>query len=729
MGRHAVVSMTDDEDTPTLVTCALPYANGKAHLGHLRTYIPGDAYTRALRKQGREVTFVSGSDMHGTPIVVNAEEQGREPEDLATEYHEYFEETFPRIDVEFDSYGNTHDDTNFRRTQEIVRALEDNGYVYEDEMMVAYDPEADRTLPDRYVKGTCPYCGEEGARGDECDECGRHLEPGDIEDPVSKITGAPAEYVEQTHRFFALSELRDFLSDFVDDLEGTSNARNQPKGWIEEGLQDWCITRDLDWGVPYPDDDGDTDLVLYVWVDAPIEYIASTEDWAERTGDGDEWERYWRDGSSEIVHVIGGDIIQHHCVFWPAMLHVAGYSTPDAVMASGLVKINDSAFSTSRGRAVWLDEDYLDEGFPADLIRYYIVSYTGFENDLNFSWSLFQERVNNELVDTFGNFVYRSALLAHDSFDGAPDGELEDEVSDEIGTAVDRFEDGVEAYNVKEVAEAGMALAGFGNEYIQRNEPWNLLDEDEDRAGDVLYNCLAVAKASALLLEPVMPSAAERVWAMLDEGDVHAATVDEAFEAVDGGLNEPEHLFEQVEDEKIETLEERLQERIGDEEEDEENGRDEEDGREDEDEEGGEEKAEEDGGAGGDEEAEEDEKREGEKADEEETEETGDEEIPFDRFDELDIRVARVESAEAVEDSDSLLLLNVDVGDGTRQVVAGLKGLHAPDELVGERVVVVTNLETATIFGYDSEAMLLAAGDDADLLTTAGVSEPGTRVK
>ena len=672
--------MTQDHP-PTLVTCALPYANGKAHLGHLRTYIPGDAYTRALGKQGRDVTFVCGSDMHGTPIVVNAEEQGREPEELATEYHEYFEDTFPRIDVEFDNYGNTHEDSNFRRTQEIVRELEENGHIYEDEMMVAYDPETDRTLPDRYVEGTCPYCGEDGARGDECDECGRHLEPGEIEDPVSKISGAPAEYVEQTHKFFALSEFQDFLRDFIEDLEGTSNAQNQPKEWIEEGLQDWCITRDLDWGVPYPEEDGQSDLVLYVWVDAPIEYIASTEEWAERTGDGDEWERYWRDDDSELVHVIGGDIIQHHCVFWPAMLHGAGYSTPDAVMASGLVKINDRAFSTSRGRAVWLDEDYLDEGFPADFIRYYIVSYTGFENDLNFSWSLFQERVNNELVDTFGNFVYRSALLAHDNFDGAPDGELDGEVRGEIEAAVERFEDAVEEYNIKEVAEAGMALAGFGNEYVQRNEPWNLLGEDDDGAADVLYNCLAVAKASALLLEPVMPSAAERVWSMLDEGDVHDATLDAAHEPVEGELNEPEHLFEQVEDEKIEALEERLQERIGDE-------------------------------------------------GEEDTEDTeGDDEIPFERFEELDIRVARIEDAEPIEDSDSLLLLNVDIGDETRQVVAGLKGLHAPEELLGERVVVVTNLETATIFGYDSEAMLLAAGDDADLLTTGGDSVPGTEIK
>jgi len=693
----------DDAETPTLVTCALPYANGKAHLGHLRTYIPGDAYTRALRKQGRDVTFVCGSDMHGTPIVVNAEEQGREPEDLALEYHEYFEETFPRIDVEFDNYGHTHEGSNVRRTQEVVRALEDAGHIYEDEMKVAYDPETERTLPDRYVEGTCPYCGNEEARGDECDECGRHLEPGEIEDPVSKVSGAPAEYVEQTHKFFALSEFQDFLRDFVEDLEGTSNAQNQPKGWIEEGLQDWCITRDLDWGVPYPDvrqsetdelsgtgGSGDEEeLVLYVWVDAPIEYIASTEEWAAKNDSvpDDAWKKYWRNDDSEIVHVIGGDIIQHHCVFWPSLLHGAEYSTPDAVMASGLVKVNDRAFSTSKGRAVWLDEDYLDEDFPADFIRYYIVSYTGFENDLNFSWELFQERVNNELVDTFGNFVYRSVLLTYDNFGETPEGALEDEVRNEIEKATERFEGAIESHNVKEVSEAGMALAGFGNEYVQRNEPWNLLGEDDERAAEVLYNCLAVAKASALLLEPVMPSAAERVWDTLEEGDVHEATLEDALEPVEETLKGPEQLFEQVENEDIERLETRLRERVG-----------EEDDSEGDESEGGEEATED--------------------ADE----------LPFERFEELDIRVARIESAEEIEDSDSLLLLDVDIGDETRQVVAGLKDLHETGELVGERIVVVTNLETANIFGYDSEAMLLAAGEDADLLTTAGDSEPGTEV-
>ncbi len=684
--------MNYPKDDPTLVTCALPYANGKAHLGHLRTYIPGDVLARSLRKLGQETTFVCGSDMHGTPIVVNAEEQGREPEDLALEYHEYFEETFPRIDVEFDSYGHTDQPSNINRTQEIVRALEDNGHIYEDTMKVAYDPESGRTLPDRYVEGTCPYCGNEEARGDECDECGRHLEPGEIEDPVSKVSGAPAEYREQRHRFFALSEFEDYLRDFVDDLEGTSNARNQPKQWIEEGLQDWCITRDLDWGVPYPDDE---DLVLYVWVDAPIEYIASTEEWAADSGEPDAWERYWRDDSSDIVHVIGGDIIQHHTVFWPALLHGAGYSAPDAVLASGLVKVNDRAFSTSKGRAVWLDDDYLDEGLDTDFIRYYIVSYTGFENDLNFSWSLFQERVNNELVDIYGNFVYRSLLLSHDNYDGLPDGSLSPEVESEIESAVERFRDAVDDLEVKEVAEAGMALAGYGNEYIQQREPWRLVDSDPGEAAEVLYDCLQIAKATALLLEPVMPSSAERVWRQLGEGDVHEADVEDATQPLSGEPREPEHLFRQVEDSEIERLESRLQERVG-----EGDAADESEGETEDDETG-----------------------------EDEAEFMSGETISFDEFQELDIRVAEILEAEEIEGADDLLKLEVDVGDEERQVVAGVKQFYSTDDLVGRRVVVLANMKPSEIFGVESQAMLLAAGDEADLLTTVGDSEPGTRIR
>ncbi len=374
-------------DSPAVVTCGLPYANGDLHIGHLRGYIGADAFNRALQTLGQQTAYVCGSDMHGTPVAVNAEQEGVDPEDFALEWHEQYEETFPKFNVEFDNYGHTHDETNTELTQEIVRTLDEEGYIYEKEIQVAYDPDADQYLPDRYVEGTCPYCGEK-ARGDECDEgCQRHLEPGEVEDPTSTITGNPAEYRERPHKFFEVSEFSEFLTEFLDELEGTSNARNQPRQWIEDGLQDWCITRDMDWGIDYPnrDDAEGDDLVLYVWVDAPIEYIASSKQYSERVGtDTFDWEQVWK-GDGEIMHVIGRDIIQHHAIFWPAMLEGAGYNKPRGIAATGFITINGKGLSTSRNRAIWAKE-YLEEGFHPDLLRYYLTTTGGLQQDVDFSW-------------------------------------------------------------------------------------------------------------------------------------------------------------------------------------------------------------------------------------------------------------------------------------------------------------------------------------------------------
>jgi len=485
-------------EDPAVVTCGLPYANGDLHIGHLRTYVGGDIYSRALKRLGQQTAFVSGSDMHGTPVAVNAAEEGVTPEEFALRHHEQYEATFPKFDVEFDNYGHTHDATNVETTREIVSTLEAEGYVYEKEIPVAYDPDADQWLPDRFVEGACPYCGEH-ARGDECDEgCGRHLEPGEIEDPVSTITGNPAEYRNREHKFFAVSDLQEYLGEFIDRLEGTSNAQNQPREWIEGELQDWCITRDMDWGVDYP---GDDDLVLYVWVDAPIEYISSTKQYTERVGPGVfDWEEAWRgtgvdeDGvpidGGEIVHIIGRDIIQHHTVFWPAMLRGAGYVEPRAVMASGFITLEGKGFSTSRDRAVWADE-YLEEGFRPDLLRYYLATNGGFQQDVDFSWGRFRERVNNELVGTVGNFVYRSLLFAAREFGGAPDADLSDDVRERIEAEdVDldsAWEHVAEGQPSTTLGPIGKYLGGLGDgaEQYREEHADAFVDRLEERLVDV----------------------------------------------------------------------------------------------------------------------------------------------------------------------------------------------------------------------------------------------------
>jgi methionyl-tRNA synthetase len=681
-------------ERPAVVTCGLPYANGDLHIGHLRTYVGGDIYSRALRKLGQETAFVSGSDMHGTPVAVNAAQEGVTPEEFALRHHQTYEETFPRFNVEFDNYGHTHDETNTDLTQEIVRSLASEGYVYEKEIQVAYDPEEDQWLPDRFVEGTCPYCGAH-ARGDECDEgCGRHLEPGEIEDPVSTVTGNPAEYRERSHRFFRVSDLQEYLKGFIGRLEGTSNARNQPREWIEGELQDWCITRDMDWGIDYPGDTED-DLVLYVWVDAPIEYISSTKQYTERVGpDVFDWEEAWRE-DGDVVHVIGRDIIQHHTVFWPAMLHVAGFVEPRAVMASGFITLNGKGFSTSRNRAVWADE-YLDEGFHPDLLRYYLATNGGFQQDVDFSWERFRERVNNELVGTVGNFVYRSLLFAYREFGGAPDADLSEEVRDRIERAIDEFQAGVNDYSVREAGNAAVRLAQFGNEYIQRNEPWKLDDDDPEKA-QVIRDCVQVAKAVAVLFEPVAPGKAERLWADLNEaGDVHDVGVYEAVEPPAGEFDEPAELFEKIPDERVEELNEKLEARV----------------------------AESEG------ETESDEADDDESADvTDDFEPLVEDRISFEEFQELDLRVGEIVAAEGIEGADKLAKLTVDIGVEERQIVAGIKQLHDVDGLPGTKVVVVANLEQAELFGVESNGMVLAAGEQADLLTTHEDAVPGTRVR
>ncbi|MGM0605701.1 MAG: methionine--tRNA ligase [Halobacteriota archaeon] len=700
--------MSHDEfptDGHAVVTCGLPYANGDLHVGHLRTYVGGDVYARALETLGQTTAFVSGSDMHGTPVAVNAETEGVSPEAFALRWHETYEETFPKFNVEFDNYGHTHDETNTATTTEIVRTLDEEGYVYEKEIMVAYDPVDDQYLPDRYVEGTCPYCGAR-ARGDECDEgCQRHLEPGEIEAPTSVLSGNPAEYRERSHKFFRVSEFSDYLSDFLDRLEGTSNAQNQPREWIESGLQDWCITRDMDWGIDYPGDD-ETDLVLYVWVDAPIEYISSTKQYTARVGaDEYDWEAAWREDGGEIVHVIGRDIIQHHTIFWPAMLNGAGYNEPRAIMASGFVTLGGKGFSTSRNRAVWADE-YIEEGFHPDLLRFYIATTGGFQQDVDFSWEKFRDRVNNELVGTVGNFLYRSLLFAHRNYDGTPNATRSADVETRIETALEEFADAVNDYSIRKAGNAAVRLAAFGNEYIQRNEPWKLTDEDPEAAAQVVYDCVQLAKAIAVLFAPIAPDACETLWTQLGEdGSVHDVTIEAALETPSETLREPTELFEKIPDERVEELNAKLEARV------------------------------EAATAGDDASADEADESETDVTDERDESDMSDIEplledrISFEDFQALDLRVGEIVSAEGIDGADKLAKLEVDIGAERRQIVAGIKQLHDLDSLAGKRVVVVANLEKAELFGVESNGMVLAAGEDADILTTHGESPPGTKVR
>jgi len=546
------------KDKAVLVTCGLPYVNGPCHIAHLRTYVPGDIFVRFLRKLGQEVVFICGSDTHGTPILVKAEAEGLTPQEVMAKYHRHFVELFPKLNIQFDNYGSTDDPLNHNRTKEIIKALMNNGYVYSKTLNLPYCPTCGRFLPDRYQKGSCPYCGAV-ARGDECDQgCGRYLEPGELVDPRCAICGTKPEMKETRHYFMKLTAFEGFLREYLKHMDGTDNARNYATQWLEKGLQDWNITRNLDWGVAFP---GEPDLVLYVWVDAPIGYIGSTEEWSKRTG-GD-WEYFWR-GPGYLIHFIGGDIIYHHCLFWPSMLKGAGYSLPYAVVASGMVRVEGHKFSKSRGYVLWVEDDYLNRGLDPDALRYYIASYTGHTRDLDFSWSTYGEKVNNELVATLGNFLYRATLFAKNNYGSVPEGKVEPEVREKVETAIEEIREGLDIYEFKKVADAVLGLAAYGNKYLQENEPWKLRKEQPEKAKQTVYNCLWLAKALAVLVEPIMPRKAEELWSQLTGEARSNVPMGEALEPLRYGikLGEPKPLFKQIPDELMEQLTSITEERI-----------------------------------------------------------------------------------------------------------------------------------------------------------------------
>ena len=632
-----------------LITCGLPYANGKAHIGHLRTYIPADIYVKYLRMLGEDVIFVCGSDSHGTPIVVNAEQANLTPKQLVDIYHKHFKEIFEKLDVNFDYYGRTDEEYHHKTTQEMVKKLIEKGYIYPKEIELAYCPKCERFLPDRYVEGICPYCGEI-ARGDECDQgCGRHLEPGEILDAKCKICGSRAVYKKQKHYFFKLTEFKEFLEEYLDKLNGTENALNYARQWVKTELKDWCITRNLEWGVKFPGED----LVVYVWVDAPIGYISFTKKACEKLGK--DWKDIWlKDG--EIIHFIGLDIVYHHCIFWPAMLKGAEYNLPKAIVASGMVKVEGKTFSKSRGYVVWVEEDYLKAGLNTDYLRYYIVNYTSHQKDLNFSWEIFKDKVNNELIATLGNFMYRVLHFAWKNFKEI-EMDVDNEVIDKIEEIKSKIVESLEDWEFKFASDAFMELASFGNLYFQNAKPWELIKKNRDECRKAVSSCLQLVKALIILGYPILPKTMVEMSKIIGI-DVKNAKIDDALK-VDERIvvSKPKVPFEKVEDEKIKELEEKMMKRIR-------------------------------------------------------GEEVEENVIDIDYFTKLDLRIGKIVKAERIKKSKKLLKLEIDIGDEIRQVVAGIAENHEPESLIGKLVPILVNLKPAKLMGIESQGMILAVDVD-----------------
>ncbi len=636
------------------------------HIGHLRTYVPADVFVRLLKKMGVDATFVCGSDTHGTPVLVAAEAEGLTPKETYQKYHKILKDTFPKLNIFFDNYGTTDDKENIERTTQIVTTLLDNGHIYPKEIETPFCDTCGRSQPDRFVRGTCPYCGAD-ARGDECDQgCGRYIEPGLILDPRCAVCGNPTRPITRTHYFLKLSAFESFVEKFLNEVDGTKNAKNFALGWVKEGLRDWCITRDLDWGVRFPVDES---LVLYVWVDAPIGYMSSTEQWAKRIGKRNEWEKYWKPGDGRLVHFIGLDIVQHHCIFWPAMLKGSGYNLPFAIVASGMLKVEGHNFSRGRGYVVWILKDYLDRGLDPDYLRYYMVSYTSQTKDLDFSWDAFADKVNIELVGTLGNFIYRGLHFAHKNYGEIPEGKLDPELKKEIEASLKTIAEGVNEYELKKVADEVMRLASVGNNYFQSNQPWSLVKTDKKKAGQVIFNALALSKALAVLIEPFMPGVAEKVWGQLgfEAKTVHDVHFEDALSPPKAGtkLKKPKPVISKIEDEQLVELRRIIKERVL---------------------------------------AAEARQKGGPKPKMTPIKET----ISYEDFQKIDLRAGKILKCEKVEGKDRLLKIEVDIGSEKRTMATGLGHLYKPEELQGLTALFLVNLEPKKVGGIESNGMILA---------------------
>ena len=651
-----------------LVTSALPYANGPVHIGHLAgVYIPSDIYTRYLRLRGEDVISVCGSDEHGVPITIKARQEGVSPQDIVDKYHGIIKESFRRLGMSFDIYSRTTSPTHHKTASDFFRKLYDDGKFIEQTSQQYYDEEAGQFLADRYIVGTCPHCQNERAYGDQCEKCGSTLNATDLIGPKSAITGSTPVLRETKHWFLPLDRYEEFLRKWILDghKEWKSNVYGQCKSWLDLGLQPRAVSRDLDWGIPVPVEGADG-KVLYVWFDAPIGYISATK---ELTPD---WEKYWKDEDTKMVHFIGKDNIVFHCIVFPSMLRAhGGYILPENVPANELLNLEGDKISTSRNWAVWLHE-YLEE-FPGkeDVLRYVLCANAPETKDNDFTWKDFQARNNNELVAVLGNFVNRALVLTQKYYGGAvpPAGELtayDRETVAEIPVIKKSLEENIENYRFREALKDAMNLARLGNKYLADSEPWKLVKTDPERVKTILNVALQITANIAVAIEPFMPFTAEKVLKLLQIGkpgwdELGSTALLEAGHVI----GTPELLFEKIEDSVIEAQLEKLATT-----------------------------------------------KQANLAAEMGKEVTPQKEVvSFDDFGKMDIRVVTIKEAEKIAKTKKLLKLTIDTGIDTRTIVSGIAEYYTPEELVGRQVLVLVNLEPRELKGVLSQGMILMGQD------------------
>lgn len=663
------------------VTSALPYANGPIHIGHLAgVYVPADIYVRYLRSAGENVIFIGGSDEHGVPITIKARKEGCTPQDIVDRYHAIIRDSFKELGISFDIYSRTSSEEHAKTSSAFFTKLFNEGKFIEKTSLQYYDEETRQFLADRYITGTCPKCGNEHAYGDQCEACGTSLNATDLINPKSTLSGNPPVMRETKHWYLPLDQYEGWLRQWIleehkDDWK--TNVYGQCKSWIDDGLQPRAVTRDLDWGVkvPLPDAEG---KVLYVWFDAPIGYISFTKQLTT------EWEKWWKRQDTKLVHFIGKDNIVFHCIIFPAMLKAEGsYILPANVPANEFLNLEDNKISTSRNWAVWAHEYVRDFPGKQDVLRYTLCTNAPETKDNNFTWKDFQGKNNSELVAILGNFVNRTMILTHKNFEGnVPHrGELTDVDShtiEEIKGYPEKVGRSIENYRFREALTNMMNLARLGNKYLTDMEPWKLVKTDKERTATVLNISLQICANLAVLCEPFLPFTAEKLRRMLNldkKGWREAGSID--LLATGATLQQPELLFEKIEDTAIDAQLNKLEET----------------------------------------------KRQNEMNAWQPA--TVKEKVAFDDFGKLDIRVGKVLECSKVPKADKLLLFKIDDGMGGRTIVSGIaKYYPEPEKLIGTEVCFIANFEPRKLRGVVSEGMILSAEDKDGRLVLVTPSQP-----
>ena len=650
-----------------LITTALPYANGPVHIGHLAgVYVPADIYVRYLRKKGEDVAFIGGSDEHGVPITIKAQKEGVTPQDIVDRYHKIIKDSFEELGISFDIYSRTSSKTHHELSSAFFKKLYDEGKFIEKTSMQFYDEKAGQFLADRYIVGKCPHCGNERAYGDQCEACGTSLNATDLIDPVSAITGNKPELKETKHWYLPLDQYEGWLKEWIleEHKEWKPNVYGQCKSWLDNGLQPRAVTRDLDWGVPVPIE-GAEGKVLYVWFDAPIGYISATKDLTP------EWEKYWKDPETRMIHFIGKDNIVFHCIIFPAMLKAEGSCIlPDNVPANEFLNLEGDKISTSRNWAVWLHE-YLVE-FPGkqDVLRYVLTANAPETKDNDFTWKDFQTRNNSELVAIYGNFINRTLVLTQKYFDNrVPErGELTDydkEVLAEIPQIVERVEKSLETFHFRDALKEAMNLARLGNKYLADTEPWKVIKTDEERVKTILNICLQISANLSTLMEPFMPFSSQKLREFMNIDVIDWDKMGDGVIPAGHELGEAGLLFEKIEDATIQAQIDKLLAT----------------------------------------------KKANEMASVKAA--PAKENIQFEDFMKMDIRVGKIIAAEKVAKTKKLMKLTVDTGIDQRTIVSGIAEHYTPEEVIGRQVSVLINLEPKPLKGIVSQGMILMA-ENAD---------------